>query len=193
MTLPTSVESPNAKFERAREHLNTLEDALQVFCDADSYVVTHVIDRERGAQFWRFDSDPPQLPIYFNVVLGDALYNFRCALDHLIWQLVLLNGNTPTEKNEFPVFKCVKEYQSAKKRKLRGVSKDAEIIIDRVQPYNRGHRSLWALHRLNITDKHRHLYLTNLSMLGAKLIQPENEAANAIEIGPIKKAQYSAP
>ena len=38
------------------------------------------------------------------VILGDAVHNLRSALDHLIWQLVLLDtGKDGSNEHQFPV------------------------------------------------------------------------------------------
>ena len=48
----------------------------------------------------------PDLPESFSPRFGDAIYNYRCALDHIAWQLVL-HGSDPTPKNpklvQFPI------------------------------------------------------------------------------------------
>ena len=42
--------------------------------------------------------------LLWGVMLGDALHNFRSALDHLIWQLVEHNGvRKPNTDNQFPI------------------------------------------------------------------------------------------
>ena len=37
-------------------------------------------------------ADPEPSPLHLGVIVGDFLHNLRCVLDHLVWQLVVLNG-----------------------------------------------------------------------------------------------------
>jgi hypothetical protein len=48
----------------------------------------------------RADTEPS--PLRLGVIVGDFLHNLRCVLDHLVWQLVLSNGQTPSVRNQFP-------------------------------------------------------------------------------------------
>ncbi len=43
-------------------------------------------------------------PTEWSLIAGDFVQNVRAALDHLVWQLVLANGETPTPGNAFPIF-----------------------------------------------------------------------------------------
>lgn len=97
------------------------------------------------------------------MTIGDAFHNLRASLDHLIWQLVESNGNTPTQKNAFPIGADEPEYKSLAKRYLDGVAPAAVSAIDLLTPWRRANDALWLLHHLNICDKHRLL----LSLSGA--------------------------
>ena len=48
--------------------------------------------------------DPPLEQ--FALVFGDILYNLRASLDYIVWQLVEVNGATPTSSTSFP---CVRD------------------------------------------------------------------------------------
>jgi len=164
-----SLDSPITKYNRAREHVETLRRNLEPLRDLDTYVITRDIDDKTGEQIHRFDDVPP-MPMGLEVLIGEMLYNFRCSLDHLVWQLVLSEGITnPDQRNEFPIFDDSVDYEAAKKRKLRGVSDTVRAIIDSLQPcYSTGANDywkwLWYLHRLNNADKHRHLLLTRRAL-----------------------------
>ena len=81
-----SLDGPIAKFNRAREHVETLRRNLEPFRDLNSYVIASDIDDETGEQIRRFDAVPP-MPTGLEVIIGEMLYNLRCSLDHLVWQL----------------------------------------------------------------------------------------------------------
>jgi hypothetical protein len=95
------------------------------------------------------------------------VHNLRSALDQLVWQLVLLNDETPKRDNQFPIIRVEKEYwepgetrsESVRERMLRGVREDHRAPIDGVQPYLAGNNApdtaLSHLNTLANTDKHR--------------------------------------
>ena len=101
----------------------------------------------------------------WGVIFGDAIHNFRSALDHLVWQLVLLNGETPTTANQFPICDTEADYRNKRKSQLRGVSGPHTAHIDQMQPCRTrippGQVSAFAaLRDLSNHDKHRLIHLT---------------------------------
>lgn len=100
-----------------------------------------------------------ELPDDFTAIVGDFFHNVRAALDHIAWQLVLLDGGVPTRATAFPV-------------RLRrpaggvdippGVNATTLAALEKVQPYNWGDdpanfhlAPLAVLSHLNNVDKHR--------------------------------------
>ena len=163
-----SLDGPLIKFNRAGEHVETLDQQLVPLQDLKSYVIASDVDNETGEQIRRFEYVPP-MPVGMEVLIGEMLYNFRCSLDHLVWQLVLSEGNTPNNRNEFPIFKDPVRYEAEKTGKLRGVSNAIIGIVDKLQPCNSTGiddywKPLWDLQVLNNADKHRHLLLTRRAL-----------------------------
>jgi hypothetical protein len=109
-------------------------------------------------------------------MFGDAIHNLRSALDHLVWQLVLLNGKTPSGANQFPIcdtgatywsagWKDGKKTRSTREWRLEGVSDAQKALIDEMQPYRTrvppgAVHALSALRDLSNYDKHRLIHLT---------------------------------
>ena len=118
--------------------------------------------------------EPIEDPAYWGTVLGDVLHNFRCALDHLVCQLVLVNtGKECSGDSQFPIASTGPAYWSDKKRgsstrdwRLQGVSDEAKAVIDALQPYRtHGLRPnqievLDALRIFSNLDKHRLIHPT---------------------------------
>lgn len=164
-----NFDSPHAKLNRAIEQADALDRTLSPLSNLASY---KTVDNETGEQIYRLDDVPP-IPDSLNLVIGEILYNFRCSLDHLIWQLVLSENNIPNYQNEFPIFDNVSKYEAKKPSKLRGLSNPIISIIDSLQPcYSTGDNDywkwLWYLQVLNNVDKHRHLLVTRRT-LGKRL------------------------
>jgi hypothetical protein len=110
----------------------------------------------------------PQPDIRFSIIAGDIIHNLRSTLDHLVWQLVLRDGQEPTDRNQFPIYtsedRFVKEVKSRQKNPERSVlygitiDGDAWAIIEKAQPYHSPKpmaNHIGILGRLSILDKHR--------------------------------------
>ena len=132
-----------AKIARADEHFQLLEREVAAFFDHDPQPIGTSVgyfDPESG---WHLvygivkESPPPRL----GVILGDLVHNVRSALDHLVWQLVLWNGQTPTEGRRgtafpaFPFAMSKNAWKGAKKGPLREVADHHRAVIQKVQPY----------------------------------------------------------
>lgn len=170
-----------AKIARAHEHLQSLDREIKGLVESYPYEVAHEYKRESFEHVWTLKNSPPDIPRRINIMVGDVVYNFRSALDHLAWQLVIANGETPTNRTMFPIYWGSRraDYEEAKKSRLKGVSDKAMAIIDRLQPCNGGHSYLGTLDTLSNIDKHRHLTVIVAAVQGLDLAKP-------LRIGPKK-------
>ena len=102
--------------------------------------------------------------------MGDAIHNLRTALDHLVWQLVEAGGGTPNDRTAFPIVaadaKAAQRYGSAVGQgEIAKISPGAFKLLESIQPYNGGDKTLVEIHELDIWDKHR-LILAVYAVLG---------------------------
>lgn len=106
-----------------------------------------------------------------SVIVGDALNNFRAALDHLAWIMVKRKGTpfaqlkrTKKERIQFPLAKNRTSFPDAMKRNLPGITRDSDLgkLVASFQPYNRGKpaQAMRGLRDLTNRDKHRLLVFT---------------------------------
>jgi hypothetical protein len=86
------------KWTRANEHLKAVGGSIKTYTKANPCTVVSQIEPDTGEKFWREEGEPLAPLQLLNPFIGDTLYNYRSALDHLAWQLVLEAVNTPTEK-----------------------------------------------------------------------------------------------
>ena len=128
-----------------------------------------------------FDSNTSELTVSIHITktpdplwgvrVGEIVHNLRSALDHLVWQLVILNRKTPTakDKNQFPIFDTRGGFDNLGAPKhLKNVARVAIDAILAEQPFPKtdggtgeGTKSpLWHLQELSNIDKHRTLHLT---------------------------------
>jgi hypothetical protein len=112
-------------------------------------------------RFQESDRDPTP-PLHLGVIVGDLLHNLRCGLDHVIWQLVLLNGGTPTKSHQFPICDTEDEFRRKAKQQLRGLPSSQVDTVVSFQPYRLGREakmhSLAALRDLSNIDKHQFVH-----------------------------------
>jgi hypothetical protein len=122
----------------------------------------------------RFD---PPLPDAVPLLIGDAVHNLRSALDHLACALADLKVPTTSETGhagiEFPIHISEHDFNAKGAGRIKRLPPSAQDEIKSLQPYHAGdnarHQFLWALHRLDIIDKHR-----RISVLGGRYSVPDS-------------------
>ena len=185
-----SPDSPRLKLDRADEHLDVLDEELGVFFKsyAEGKVLEHALDGPWHVVFVNPPTKESPPPPRLSLICGDAIQNLRASLDHLVWQLVLREGNRPGGWTKFPITTHINDFNSSvrapkdpKKRPspLQGITVDGEAwtLIEEAQPYNGGelsknpaHHELVILAFLSNTDKHRTL-LNRLVFPGRATLQ----------------------
>ena len=149
-------------------------------------------DEESGFHVFRVGPIPPQLAdIQVDAALrvGDAVHDFRSALDHLVWQLSLAGteGAEPSRPRrvQFPVSSSPEDYGRARTTALSDVSREAQDVLESYQPYHGAAgrpdnysgpyvHQLTLLQQLSNADKHR-LLTTVLSLSsGAQFFIPSD-------------------
>jgi hypothetical protein len=154
------------KIKRTADHLQQLNDEVNRFLDGDPYTPAINLDRKT----WEFsvhmrvkvECDP-----MWSIIAGEVLHNCRSALDHCVYQLVILNtGHAPPTKSssrkQFPIFLDSGEFDR-NPQMLVGVGDEATRLIKSLQPFATGEgvaSPLWHLKKLSDFDKHRTIHLT---------------------------------
>jgi hypothetical protein len=151
------------KLERAKRHVDDLRDAIREAGHGDTPPVT--VGREYIPQdqavVYRIERIM-QIGADWSLLTGDALHNFRCALDHAWWELACRHlTRTPTEEEakriQFPILKPGGTWDT--RNHIQLVGKDAAKLAGAVQPdYSRYPNEidpLGVLRRLSNEDKHR--------------------------------------
>ena len=137
--LPPNLAGVRLKIDRANHHLLEVcaainsfygperqEDSMIVYPDIERKRVEFVIGEVQGV-------DP-----VWAAMIGDIVHNLRSALDHLVCQLALLNGNGVSccNKTSFPVCIDPATFGKWSKRNKRLICADAFALIEELQPYN---------------------------------------------------------
>lgn len=168
-----SLAGPLAKLRRAHEHLGHLYGELNAYISEERHrVVVSERDDVGDDRVYtlRLEVIEPLDNPRWGLLVGDLIQNLRASLDHLVWQLVLLNGVEPTRANQFPICAERERYweargrtPSVRDRTLAGVAEHHRARIDSVQPfmaprlddYYPDYHVLMVLARLSNIDKHQ--------------------------------------
>lgn len=157
------------KLDRAKEHLKTLKTELNIY--SEKHANLRIIQIEREGAWHVVKVGPlPESDVRRSIVAGDLIYNLRSALDQLVWQLVLRDGEKPSGRNEFPILDSKEQWLDEVRYRLPPgnqplsgitIDGDAWTIIENAQPYKTPEPKthlLSIVRRLSNLDKHRTLY-----------------------------------
>ena len=160
-----------AKIRLAGDQIDSLTADMDRFCTDIRQSIVRDVREDSDEQVWVFRGETPSAPIEWSIRVGEILYHLRSTLDHLVWQLVLANGQEPSRRNDYPIVKDKSEW-SRNKDRLKGVTPRVETIVEYLQPYTGGInlqfdvRAFGTLHTLCNIDKHRHLNMVIVETSG---------------------------
>ena len=150
------LEGVNAKIERAREGIQSLEVDITAFCEFQRRQVIFDYSQPTEHFLGRHSTEP----ISYSIRIGEIAFNLRSALDHLIWQLVRANGKKPTHNNEYPILSSEREFKRRVNSKLKWVDEEKRKLIHDFQSFSdvgEVGKNLLMLNKICNIDKHRHL------------------------------------
>lgn len=162
--MPFDASRAFAKTHRARTLLEELKRTTRDLAENGSFLRADV-ERNGREVVAKLRMLAP-LPSYLPCIIGDIIHNLRSALDHLTTLAVEYNGNTITNRTQFPITGSPKAFESAASSQLKGASQEFIDLAERAQPYHLGDPSLHPLHvinRLDIADKHRQLLVAAMA------------------------------
>lgn len=151
------------KVRRARKHLNELNQKIGAFLDRHPHKFSRQLDPKDFRYFLYKIPPVPAPPPTFGPVFGDVVHNLRSALDHIAWNLALLNlagtGRQPYRNTAFPLILNTTDGSIQRFWELcQDVLPDAIPDIVDLQPCHRrspANSELAILDALWNTDKHR--------------------------------------
>ena len=152
------------KTERAKKHLNDLDEALGQYFDADKkpYSVSVENDRQHATFTLRVEIEEPHVWLF--LIAGDVFSCLRSALDHAIWRIASLHVAEPKENIQFPVIALDdKRGRKLFQKQTAGLPDEVVAVIESLQPYRRlagttlTSHELWCLNKMANVDKHRRI------------------------------------
>jgi len=141
-----------AKWDRAQEHLKTLNNAVRSFFDDDPYTIATEPDHEQRCHVVRL-VNPGSVPMRaWSVLIGDCVHNLRCTLDYIAWQLA--GSDLNDRATQFPVCDTPHRFNSFAGRRLTRLSSSAMTFLECLQPYQgrNENRPIWAIDTIEKLD-----------------------------------------
>jgi hypothetical protein len=142
------------KIDRAGNHISELDTIVRSL--PERYSSTIESDPQgRGNSIRYYLPNSAQLNATVALILGDAIHALRTSLDYA-W-FIASNGEERGKYCKFPVCNSAKELDG----RLQGAKLDIthpslfERMRTKIQPTRDQNWHLWALHELDIIDKHR--------------------------------------
>jgi hypothetical protein len=152
------------RIKRAKEKRVDLDRAVVAFADTKPYIVGIDEDLDTGNTVF-YLRNVEDVPACVSNLLGDFVHLARTALDHLAYQLLLIENPSPAEEEvsriEFPFYDPAKKSESNAFRPIKSLRPEFIEAIRRTKAYKGGNAPLWTLHRLDIIDKHRRIVSTS--------------------------------
>lgn len=155
------------KLDRADEHLHLLYEEFAAILEAGGagFFAPIEFDTDTG-EFVSKVGEFGETSARLSILAGEFVHQLRSTLDHLVWQLVEAEQQTPNDRHAFPVrrvpfpngFK-----RTVRTQQLQGVPAAAIGLIEGAQPYRaRDPQGHWlaVLDGMWQADKHR-LLLTS--------------------------------
>ena len=141
------LDGVQAKLDRAFEHGEALRDEIRGLVQGDFYDTRveyqHKPDAKGNIWLRGYLDVLQEPPLKLGVMAGDCVHNLRSALDHLVYQLALLDGEKSPSGTLFPIACTEAEYlvvppnavACLRDRALAGIAEPHRAMIDQEQPY----------------------------------------------------------
>jgi hypothetical protein len=155
-----------AKLRRGDRHAKTLASEAGAWTQREAHEFSLKSDPPYRVWRVRVHIEPAPDLVRWSVLLGDMLFNYRSALDHLAYAAAIVgSGQNPPPsagRVQFPICDSWRHWKDFQSR-LDDIPRRVRTEMQFVQPYKRRDvdqfRELTALRNLNDWDKHRLLHI----------------------------------
>jgi hypothetical protein len=153
----SAFQSSYQKLNNAKKHIDSLEVEIESFTRMRPYEKIEEPDPEEPQNTVHKLRLTSQLPDAITDTTADAIANIRNALDHAGYTCATASGKADPKNCSFPFGDSLEHLN----RKGGTLSKSTDIpeaiqsLFVGFKPYKGGDDLLWALHKLNIADKHK--------------------------------------
>jgi hypothetical protein len=155
------------KLERARKHINDTADLIRGYLSKTPVRLSSKIS-DCGQWNEIYISEIDNIDPSISCAIGDALFNLRSFLDHVMMHIVLKYcdiNKIRIESIYFPIKGDESKFQKWRNTNpcTKQIPSSVLDVIESFKPYPEGSKYLSALHELNIIDKHRALVVAAIN------------------------------
>jgi hypothetical protein len=161
------------KVERANRHIDELQTAIATLSSPNFYGVD-VYSHDNWASSVAVLAPRQPIPDSLPLIIGDSIHNLKCAFDHIFVEAY--RGRPPIKPLSardisFPFYKYREHLiTSARIDAIEHAIPGAKrAILDEIEPYGGGKHSIYALHSLDLIDKHNELIVVTEGTVIGKL------------------------
>ena len=184
------LDGAHERVTRSSEHLSDLQSMVGEFLRSPIIATATVFNSQSQQPIVDILAHPfakekfGPIPLRISILVGEVIYNLRCSLDYLVYELACLDSKQIVEGTQFPIEDSGEAFVSRiglisdRRRKgvyLRGVSDTHVALISALQPCYGCHWTL-VLRELSNPDKHRHLTIVNSPFFIASSPTDQTEA-----------------
>ena len=165
-TMADDLDEVRSKVAWADSQIISLERDVASYLTRNPYRLKSQTNRELCGDDIIFQVTDP-IPTSIKVTVGAIIHAQRSSLDLLANVLAERNGAIEPEDCRFPITKSEQGLSDPRvKRGIKRLSTRDQQLIHELRPYGGGNRMLYALHWLDLKDKHSKLVtiLTDLSV-----------------------------
>ena len=167
------------KIKRANMHIAELESCISGL--KERLAVSAHINTSSGCEYIECafaELDDREAREELAGIIGDAIHNLKCALDHVWLETVCrLIPNGDWRRAKFPAYPTANNLETAL-RKLKidlATPNFFNFLLGDVKPYRGGNFAIWPVHKLDIRDKHRLLIpVIHYSSIGDIELEDQN-------------------
>jgi len=157
MTKRELLSGPLAKIERAKHHINELNRQAEAYTSKRPLRVYRSVSGKANKITYVVKCKIP-VPAGLALIIGDAVHNLRSALDLLAFALVGHKCPTPSQQRQiqFPFSTSANSLEATiNSRHIGRAGKKVVAAIKKLKPYPGGNEMLYAIHDLDMADKHK--------------------------------------
>lgn len=153
------------KLDRANQQRDALLVEIAAIGDREPLTFFHEVNADASQYTFYFVEPEPAVPFAdWALIVGECLFNYRCALDHLVYAMAVAESGTDPPPGErylmFPICRDGAAYSKTKWR-IKTLCAECQALIKGLQPNKRlgENNPLQWLEDLHTSDKHRLLTL----------------------------------
>jgi hypothetical protein len=170
-----SFHNARLKIKRADKHIYDAQAAVIALKRAYASFVE--VDAQTGGRSIKYECPGfDERKTEIALIVGDAIHNLRTALDYAWMATIDRLSLPPTKYTKFPFVDDAKTLENALKE--RGIETASPLlfkaVMTEIQPYPAGNLSLYSLHDIDITDKHK-LLVPLMDYTGASHVSVKDE------------------